>query len=398
MRELSREQIDYAVGRLEQLIQYRGVTQTQLESWSGVSQSKISRIVVSKSSEPTEAELRKLFQALGLRLSDILNETDLPTEEILGYMATPLTGLSQRADQELRRVVATIRDIASADHFGSPPFSVYWPGDHTHPLVHPDLPSEQVYLTDRSRASTFDFLVILCAAPSYGVGQENEIATQAGVPAIRLVPKSGLSRMMLGSFVHTRDIEFSGTLEAGLTLDRKRLDEALSEIRRLHFRHRALYRGMNDDEFGPRLRKLINERLGNYEQFADDVGVSLSYLNRLLQEPFTVSNPSARLLRRVAVLLDVSVGYLLGESVETDPIWVESNAAWRRWVDNATSADASIALKIRDDWRHDYGSIKKEQGSEKSLRKAVGLMREPDWDKAYQNAAKKDRSNEPQLF
>lgn len=41
-----------------------------------------------------------------------------------------------------------------------------------------------MYLIDRSRASTFHFLVILCGAPSYGVGQENEIATQAGVPAI----------------------------------------------------------------------------------------------------------------------------------------------------------------------------------------------------------------------
>jgi len=43
-------------------------------------------------------------------------------------------------------------------------------------------------------------LVIFCGEPSYGVGQENEIATQAGTPAIRLVPPK-MSRMMEGSFM-----------------------------------------------------------------------------------------------------------------------------------------------------------------------------------------------------
>src|SRR6202020_3365944 len=102
-------------------------------------------------------------------------------------------------DAELRKVVMRIRDIAADPQFSSPPFEIYWPGDFTHPKLNGDIPASQVYITDRTRASTHDFIILFCGAPSYGVGQENEIATQAGVPAIRLVPQ-GLSRMMIGSF------------------------------------------------------------------------------------------------------------------------------------------------------------------------------------------------------
>lgn len=84
--------------------------------------------------------------------------------------------------------MGAIRRIASDPEFSGPAFEIYWPGDHTHPIRNRDFKPSLVYLKDRSTTSTYDLLVILCAEPSYGVGQENEIATQAGVPAVRLVP------------------------------------------------------------------------------------------------------------------------------------------------------------------------------------------------------------------
>ncbi|MFZ2493490.1 MAG: helix-turn-helix transcriptional regulator [Thermoanaerobaculia bacterium] len=386
MRALSREQVEYALGRLLQLIHYRNYTQTQLEAWSGVKQSRISKLMT-RVAEPSEPELRKLFEALGLRVGDILNETDRLAPEILLYLASPLTGLSPRADAELRRVVGQVQDVASSTEFSSRPFSIYWPGNFTHPRDNPDLDADLVYLTDRSRASTFDGVIIFCAANSYGVGQENEIITQAGLPAVRLIPKRGLSRMMLGSFIHSHDIQYEGNLDIGVTIDRAALTEGLTQLRRLHFRHRALYRGMNDDSFGPRLTKLINDWSGDYSQFADDLGVSLGYLQRLMHEPFAVTNPSARLLRRMSVLLDVSVGYLLGESVETDPVWVESNASWRRWVELGSDLDAKTAIGLRDDWRRSFGAARKH--SEVSQKTYTAAMKEADWDRAYQKVTTK---------
>jgi hypothetical protein len=242
-------------------------------------------------------------------------------------------------------------------------------------------------VTDRSRASTHDFVILFCGIPSYGVGQENEIATQAGVPAIRLMP-TGLSRMMRGSFISAYDISYSGSLLEGVEFDLDEMRSGLAEIRKTYYRHRALYKGMNGDGFGPRLRKLIDERCSGYEQFATDLGVGLSYLHHLMDEPFAVSNPSIRLLKRIALRLGERVAYLIGESDENDPIWVESHASWRSWIDKTAGLDAGTALKVRDDWRHDYATGRREHLVVASHRESLKRMQESDWDRRYQLALK----------
>ena len=66
---------------------------------------------------------------------------------------------------------------------------------------------------------------------------------------------------MSGSFLISRDILFDGSLETGIVLDSAKLKDALHQIRETYFRHRALYRGMNGDAFGDRLRKLVDDRV-----------------------------------------------------------------------------------------------------------------------------------------
>ena len=397
MSELTREQVEYAVGRLVRLVESRGTTQTQLEQASGVNQSTISKIFSgwqepgADKYSPSEEILTKLFAAIGLKLNNILNESDRFADQLVGYMATPLTGISAAADKEIRRVVKLVSDIAAGEEFSAPKFEIYWPGDHTHPKQHAGIPAGQVYITDRSRASTHDFIILFCAVPSCGVGQENEIATQSGVPAIRLVPKT-ISRMMSGSFLMSTDILFDGSLETGIVLDSERLKNALHQIRETYFRHRALYRGMNGDAFGDRLRKLADDRCGDYEQFAHDLGISLSYFHSLLEEPFAVSNPSARLLKRMGMRLGERVGYLIGESEETDPIWIESDASWRPWIEKTPGIEAATALRVKDEWRHDYAMTRRERLTATSHRSSLKRMSEADWDKLYQQVSNQKRS------
>jgi transcriptional regulator with XRE-family HTH domain len=82
MRELTREQVEYAVGRLVRLVESRGIKQTQLEQTSDVNQSTISKIFSgwqepgADKYTPSEEVLTKLFSAIGLKLSNILNEAD----------------------------------------------------------------------------------------------------------------------------------------------------------------------------------------------------------------------------------------------------------------------------------------------------------------------------------
>lgn len=402
MRELRMEQIEYAVARLVQLIEFRGMKQIVLEESSGVAQSTISKIL-SRSQEhagerytPTEEVLKRLFHALGLKLTDILNEPDCLPDEILGYLATPLTALSPDSDNELKRVVDKVRALAAEKQFQSPPFNIYWPGDYTHPRRHAEISAKQVYVTDRSRASSYDFIILFCGAASYGLGQENEIATQAGIPAVRLIPQNGMSRMMLGSFVRAIDLKFSGSLDTHITFGESELKSALTEIRKIYFRHRALHRGLNRDGFGGRLRRLVNERCDDYMQFSNDVGISLDYLHNLMEEPFTVSNPSARLLGRIAARLGERVAYLLGEAEESDPVWIESNASWRQWFEKTPDVDPRLAFEIRDQWHNNYRTaLRDHQSSSASFRNSARLMKDIDWDKEYQKRAKSQRGKSP---
>jgi transcriptional regulator with XRE-family HTH domain len=389
MKEISKEQIEFAVTTLRIIAEARELSQMQLEELSGVNQSTISKIF-HHTMEPSYEVLKKLYQALGLSLNSVLDDSGDFVHDLLGYLATPLTSVVRdpKAEAELQRVVEQIKQIAKG--FKDPGIDLYWPGDFTHPLKNQNFTPQQVYLTDRSRASTNDFIVVFCAAPSYGVGQENEIATQAGLPAIRFMPL-GISRMMSGSFISAIDIPYTGTLSDRVSFDTEALISAFDSMRKAHFRQRALYKNMNGNAFGGRLRKLIYERSGDYCQFADELGIGITYLHALMDEQFAVSNPSARLLKRMAVLLGTTVRFLIGESEETDTIWVESRASWRKWI-GANKIDAKIAMDLRDAWSHEYGMNRAEL-TIASFRKSFTTMSEVDWDKRYQQYIKKAETN-----
>ena len=162
--------------------------------------------------------------------------------------------------------------------------------------------------------------------------------------------------------IKTTDVKFSGSLTAGIHFDLEEFRKALVEIRQTYFRHRALFRGLNGAGFGERLRKLIDARSGDYQGFADDIGVSLPYVQALMDEHSSVSNPSIRLLKKMAAILGESVSYLIGESEEADPIWIESKPSWHAWATTTPGLDAGVAIRIKDDWCDQYRSQKVQPG------------------------------------
>jgi hypothetical protein len=155
---------------------------------------------------------------------------------------------------------------------------------------------------------------------------------------------------------------------------------------------------MNGNDFGGRLRKLLDDRTGDYLGFAADLGVNLLYLESLMTEPFAVSNPSARLLRRMGLLLKVSVGYLLGETFDTDPVLQGSLGTWNSWVESTTGLDAGVANRIKKEWQDEYvGGRKQAAVGLASLRNTNGAMHAEDWDQRYQQATKSgERANAAQ--
>jgi transcriptional regulator with XRE-family HTH domain len=382
----SKEQREYATAGLLQLIETRGLKQTQLHHLSGVDQSTISKIQLGRM-EPNYEMLARLYKALGLNINDILHESDIEAHEILGYLATPLTGLDAREEDNVRKAIEIIKEVSRSEEFKLPSFDLYWPGDHTHPTKHPEFSPEQVYAIDRSRASTFDFIILLCASPSYGVGQENEIATQAGLPAIRLMPE-GISRMMSGSFVCATDIVLRGAPSTGIHFDRSELVKAFRHVRQLYFQHLALYKNVNGNDFGQRLRALINDRSGDYAQFAEKLGVSPFYLQTLMDEPFAVTNPSARLLKRMAHILNVTVGYLVGETGDADPVWIESMANFHSWIRNTKGVEAAAAFELREEFKTEFHRERHKPALASFRNSTQKAVSEIDWDKRYKQKMK----------
>jgi transcriptional regulator with XRE-family HTH domain len=387
MKEISKQDLQCAIGCVKSIFNRRGWNQTQLARYSNVPQPTISKIFDGKADGSVEV-LRKLCQALGVKLNDILDIKE-PVHDICGYLATPLTGITAGMEAELERTVEAIKAIAG--DFSDPKIGLYWPGEYTHPLKNSDLSAETVYLMDRSRASSHDFVLLFCASTSYGVGQENEIATQAGMPAIRLVPAK-LSRMMKGSFLRATDVPFEGTLETKIKFDAAELRSAFENVRSLYFRHHGVYRTLNGGGFGERLTKLVNERSGGYALFSEELGISLPYLQTLMEEHLVISNPSAQLLRRMALRLGTTVGYLLGEAGETDPTWIESQASWKRWIDNDPTIPAGSAVALQDEWLHEY-RLAQNQQSTASFRKSKGPVTESDWQERYMRKTKRGKAN-----
>jgi hypothetical protein len=138
--------------------------------------------------------------------------------------------------------------------------------------------------------------------------------------------------MMLGSFLRSFDVQYTGSLKEGIFFSDEDFTKALRGIVKLHYSHGALYSTMNGNDFGPRLKKLVDERVRDSRAFAEELGVSLEYVQALMVEPLAVSNPSARLLERMSILLGESVGFLLGEKEKDDAIYRESKENFNAWV------------------------------------------------------------------
>jgi hypothetical protein len=199
--------------------------------------------------------------------------------------------------------------------------------------------------------------------------------------------------MMAGSFLHAIDVPYDGSLDDGIKFDKDKLRAALHDIRRVHFKHRAYHRGIQQDGFGARLADLVKDHAGDYLQFAEDIGVGLTYVLSMMNEPLTVSNPSAQLLLRMAGRLGVSAAYLLGESPDIDSVMSESKANWFSWLRQNTNLNTKVAVEVLEDWRVDYQRTRT-LATVKSFRAIEQPVSTIEWDKRYQSKKTKTRNDD----
>src|SRR5258708_36000522 len=98
MERFSKDDTEYALACLKQLMESMGLNETQFGQLSGVSQSTISKIL-NRKQEATPEAFRKLSKGLGHDVNDFICALNSPAPDLTGHLATPLTGLSDSQDR-----------------------------------------------------------------------------------------------------------------------------------------------------------------------------------------------------------------------------------------------------------------------------------------------------------
>jgi transcriptional regulator with XRE-family HTH domain len=218
------------------------------------------------------------------------------------YLATALTGLQ---DSEREKIFALCRSLrALCADYG---VVLYLPFDHTDPVAHADVPAPLVYERDRKQVGTSDFVLMLCTSASYGVGQENEIAADNGVPVAYLIQNGcEVSRMLLGSDTRKVIIQYDRAKDL-----LPQLQEFLtSTVPAL--RERRVKLGIPEPlGIGARLIDLRCRSDIPRKTIADLIGCDEQWLRRVEDNPGEEGILTVSRLRTIATFLNVDVAYLL---------------------------------------------------------------------------------------
>jgi serine/threonine protein kinase/transcriptional regulator with XRE-family HTH domain len=226
-----------------------------------------------------------------------------------GYFACALTRSVEDEKAKAEKVSGIIKSYADTNGC-----VVYFPGEHTHPQGAPDLQAHEVYWIDRERVASADLLIIFADDPSFGVGQEAEIAANAGVPIVLFHSSTAkISRMLKGiagriTLVSFDDVEqLEQKAAAFFSENRNRLHlSRLSREREYHLR------------VGNRVREIREQLRLSVAELAQKVDVGEELIRSLETRPEQLTNISLVILRRLARALNVSPAELIRDQSTKD--------------------------------------------------------------------------------
>ena len=267
---------------------------------------------------------------------------ELDYEPLHGYVATALTGLLPDAREAIAFVSSRIAEVAK-DHG----IYVYQPRKATDPLLHPDVDAAAVYLLDRHRVVSADVIFFLANQPSFGVGQELEIAATYSKPTILLVREgTTLSRMVTGSFANLLD-----------ELVYKTPEDLVRKLKRSLSRHSSTIRQFKaTTPPSPQARlghSLLSARTAAGYQSPEELAAALGISTKIILaiERGDYDNVGVHLLARLCRALNLSLHALFDPSTpadsrrRTDPNLVRLERLARRLSWNSTDY-----LDLRDDY------------------------------------------------
>jgi len=235
----------------------------------------------------------------------------LPDEiPLRSYFACALTRVGKESEQRTQEVTLAIREAVESNGF-----VMYAPGEHTHPSGAPNLSAAEVYWIDRERVASSDLLIIHADEPSFGVGQEAEIAANAGVPIVIFHSKGlNISRMLRGIAGRVMlQIEFSDVIDL-----QKKANAFFKENKsRLRLSRKSREREYNL-RLGNRIRDARRSVGLSTKQLEDRSSVNKELIEALESRPEQQANISLINLRRLARALSMSPAELLKDQGSKD--------------------------------------------------------------------------------
>ncbi len=229
--------------------------------------------------------------------------------QLRAYYTSALTNLADDARRLVQEVGETVFVACEDEDVWC--FLPHWFND---PLANPTASAADVYIDDRVHTIEAALLVVYTGFPSWGGGQELEIAAQALCPVLLI--GSGqvgtVSRMVRGAPTNliTDAFDFSDLISLRQKL-RERIRRLLPEMRG----HQELLTRIDSVGLPARVGQLLKNEGITPAELASGLGVSIEYARLLSnsESHTSASNPSLTILLRLADFLVVTIGFLLGQ-------------------------------------------------------------------------------------
>ncbi len=267
----------------------------------------------------SEDEFREDMRRSNPHIFEEVSEQAVPPDiepgstHLKAYLASALTRLLVEEGTLVEQMSAIVVSVCKQSDI-----EVYQPrNSRTDPIHHPNASDADVFKTDRTIISGSDLLILLGDYPSFGAGQELDIAYNALVP-ILLISQADklLSRMVKGiplvkSHVVYHDLhDFEGKFKDGLA----RLGPVLQK-------RRSLLPQFEQDNTASSLGNNIRKRRRELGWRKEDVIaksklLTIEALSQLEDSSDYIGNPSLTQLRHLADVLETTVQDLL----DADPI------------------------------------------------------------------------------
>jgi len=218
------------------------------------------------------------------------------------YLASALTGLGPTEKALIIHLSDMVNMVCR-----SVDIELYEPRKKTDPVHHAEVPSTEVFRTDRERVVGSDILIHLCHFPSTGSGEELSFAYEAMVPIVLIIHgDQNVSRMITGIPSLKIEIRYDQPEEM-----REMLAERLREVRPLLEQSRLAKQEFSENIVGSKVKELRLAAGVSREQLAALLRLDVSEIVHIEENVDTVSNPSLTKLRLIATALKTTVAELV---------------------------------------------------------------------------------------